>query len=308
MRLFLSWSGERSQALGRALKAWLPLVLQYADPWLSERDIAAGDRWSLEVGQELESAKVGIICLTRENLNAPWVLFEAGALSRVIAENAVCPYLLDVNVGDITGPLTQFQAKKVDKQGTLDLLTAINMRSTQPLDHGRLAQVFESLWPAFETYLKVIPKAAPTQKAPRPQAEILEELVASVRRFDHRFIALEAILSDRMQDTHKPADRVLGAFLVRVTGEGGLRRLNGKEGYFLVHSHPGLNFIHEIVVLARLGYDYRKSWFLIDVNQKHVLTPEEASRPLTYFGEREPWLVLSDEIPPYATTWLTEGA
>ena len=42
MRVFISWSGERSKVLAQALKEWLPLVLHNVEPWMSEVDIAAG--------------------------------------------------------------------------------------------------------------------------------------------------------------------------------------------------------------------------------------------------------------------------
>ena len=112
MKIFLSWSGERSKSLATALRDWLPLILHYAQPWLSDKDISAGDRWGLEIGKELEESSFGIICLTQENLGAPWILFEAGALSKIVLVNSVCPYLLDVEYSDIGGPLSQFQAKR----------------------------------------------------------------------------------------------------------------------------------------------------------------------------------------------------
>ncbi len=82
MKIFVSWSGDRSQALAQALRDWLPMVLHYAEPRLSQLDIAAGDRWANEVANELEASKFGIICITRENIIAPWILFEAGALAK----------------------------------------------------------------------------------------------------------------------------------------------------------------------------------------------------------------------------------
>jgi hypothetical protein len=54
MKMFISWSGERSQALGQALHEWLPMVLHYADPWLSHSDIDAGQRWADVIGKELD--------------------------------------------------------------------------------------------------------------------------------------------------------------------------------------------------------------------------------------------------------------
>jgi hypothetical protein len=101
--IFLSWSGDRSNRVAQALKKWLPLVLDDVKPWFSDKDILAGKRWFLEVGQGLQETNFGIICLTRDNLESPWLLFEAGALSKALDEGHVCPYLLDVEVKDITG-------------------------------------------------------------------------------------------------------------------------------------------------------------------------------------------------------------
>ena len=50
MRIFISWSGERSHQLAHALHESLPLVLHYVKPWLSQADISAGDRWAQEPG------------------------------------------------------------------------------------------------------------------------------------------------------------------------------------------------------------------------------------------------------------------
>jgi hypothetical protein len=65
MKVFISWSGTRSQALAQSLRDWLPLVLHFVEPWLSEADIAAGERWAQSVAKELETCNFGIICVTR---------------------------------------------------------------------------------------------------------------------------------------------------------------------------------------------------------------------------------------------------
>jgi hypothetical protein len=36
MKVFLSWSGNRSKMLANTLREWLPLVLHYLEPWVSQ--------------------------------------------------------------------------------------------------------------------------------------------------------------------------------------------------------------------------------------------------------------------------------
>lgn len=46
MKVFISWSGTRSKAMANALKEWIPLIVQHAKPFVSDKDISAGDRWA----------------------------------------------------------------------------------------------------------------------------------------------------------------------------------------------------------------------------------------------------------------------
>lgn len=187
MKVFISWSGERSQTLAQALRDWLPMVLHYAEPWLSHSDIEAGERWANVVAKELETTKFGIICITRDNIASPWILFEAGALAKSMQEGRVIPLLLDIEFKDIAGPLAQFQAKKVEKSGVGDVVTSINQFSDTKLADSRLGLQFETLWPALEKKVADIPHSPSPARQNRPQHEILEELVSSVRGLDVRF-------------------------------------------------------------------------------------------------------------------------
>lgn len=187
MKVFISWSGERSHALGDALHDWIPLVLHYVEPWLSEADIQAGQRWAEQVAKELEASNFGIICVTRENVGSPWVLFEAGALAKSMQGSRVIPLLLDLEVRDITGPLAQFQAKKVERAGLLEVIQSLNGLAPHPVPEDRVTQLFEALWPELEKKATAIPKPSGQAKHARPQPEILEELVTSVRSLDSRF-------------------------------------------------------------------------------------------------------------------------
>lgn len=187
MKVFISWSGERSQALAQALREWLPLVVHFVEPWVSQSDIDAGDRWAAEVAKELDASNFGIICVTSENVSSPWILFEAGALSKSMQEGRVIPLLLDLEFKNITGPIAQFQAKKLESAGLWDIVSAVNRFGAQPVPDARLKQLFDALWSELEKKVAEIPTVAKQAKAMRPQQEILEELVSGVRGLDSRF-------------------------------------------------------------------------------------------------------------------------
>lgn len=181
MKIFISWSGKRSKALAIALKEWLPLILQYAKPWVSEKDISAGERWAQAIAGELESSNFGILCITPENLRSEWILFEAGALSKSMLDAKVIPLLFGLELSDLSGPLSQFQALKVDQQGLMDVVKAINAVAENKAADATINQLVPALWPQLQTKLDEIPDQEPSDKHMRPQADILEDLVSQVR-------------------------------------------------------------------------------------------------------------------------------
>lgn len=221
MKLFISWSGDRSKALAGALKDWLPLVLHYVDPWLSEADIEAGQRWADAVAKELEACNFGVLCVTRENLTSPWVLFEAGALAKSLDGARVTPLLLDIDFREISGPLAQFQAKKFEKKGVLELVQSLNQNAAQPVPDDRYKQLFDALWPELEKKVAAIPKSSTAAKQARPQAEVLEELVEAVRAMEIRIREQpdEPRFSRRKPKFHPMMLRELAQILSDKTGD-----------------------------------------------------------------------------------------
>lgn len=172
--------------MAAALRDWLPDVLHFVEPWMSEYDIHAGQRWAPVVGAVLEETNFGILCVTAENRDAPWLVFEAGALSKVVSEAAVIPLLLDAAFTDISsGPLGQFQAKQLDRQGCLDVVAAINALSGNRIEAGRLVRIFERFWPDLAARLDEVPEAEATPPH-RPIGDVLEELALGIQRIETR--------------------------------------------------------------------------------------------------------------------------
>jgi hypothetical protein len=197
MKVFISWSGKRSRALAVALKEWLPLILQYAKPWVSEKDISAGDRWAQAIAGELESSNFGILCITPENLRSEWILFEAGALSKSMLDAKVIPLLFGLELSDLSGPLSQFQALKVDQQGLMDVVKAINAVAENKAAETTIHQLVPALWPQLQQKLDEIPDKEPSEKHMRPQTDILEELVSQVRGLGARMRDFEPEMMER---------------------------------------------------------------------------------------------------------------
>jgi hypothetical protein len=183
MKVFISWSGERSREIGDAFRQWLPSVLQAVKPYFSPDDIAKGTRWATDIAKELDACRLGLLILTPENVKASWLLFEAGALSKTIDKSKVCPILFDLELSDVTGPLVQFQGAKFEKEEIKRVVKMINSElGEQSLDSAVLDRTFEVWWPSLETEVEKRSRNSKiTQKERRGDRDILEELLGLVR-------------------------------------------------------------------------------------------------------------------------------
>jgi len=235
----------------------MPLVLHFAEPWLSEQDIRAGERWIVELRKELQDAQFGIIVLTPESLQSAWLIFEAGALSNAFQEARVCPYLVGLELKELSGPLSQFQAKKADRQSTLELMQGINAVATQQVEKIRLVDLFDVLWPRLEKTLLDLPSAAGSSLPPRSNDDVLEELVKSVRRMDAR---LDQAFRERPSEPQPATVVVRGVFP-------GLAE--GVEDFKFV---PERDLVEEVGAIAKVNIeDYGTTWYLIEPGIKRTL-------------------------------------
>ena len=195
LKVFISWSGGRSHKVATALRDWMQNVIQAIEPYVSSEDIQKGARWSSDVAQELQDSTFGILCVTKDNLTAPWLLFEAGALSKTIETSSVVPFLFDIKPSDLTGsPLLQFQATDCTKDDLKKLLQTLNnVCGAQGLTESRLDSAFEHWYPDLEAELNKIKSETSdkTEEAPNvdvaESSEILEEIL-DVSRTNQRLL------------------------------------------------------------------------------------------------------------------------
>lgn len=229
MRVFLSWSGSRSHQIALILNEWLPSVIQSLRPWVSSEDIYHGTRWSSVLAGELEHNSFGIICLTKENLSAAWLNFEAGALSKALGDSRVIPLLFHMQPSDVTGPLAQFQqsiysSNSDNKKEIFNLLKSLNTASPSPLiSDAQLESSFEMWWPKLEEKLSAIPQDAPASGQRQEEVTLASlqtavEEILRLTRDQHRFTqspTTEEILTDALLGT----SRLRGSTQVLITRE-----------------------------------------------------------------------------------------
>ena len=194
MKVFMSWSGQRSKLTAELLHDWIKCVIQAAQPWISSKGIERGALWFSEINNELKDTAVGVICLTQENKNAPWILFEAGALAKGLSTNRVCTLLVDISPSDLQPPLAQFNHTFPDKESMWSLITTLNNGlEGSRLDPTVLRRVFDTYWPQFETQFATILAENPPETVivPRQEKDILAEILETTRSMSHRVRSLE---------------------------------------------------------------------------------------------------------------------
>ncbi|MGO9291885.1 MAG: toll/interleukin-1 receptor domain-containing protein [Solirubrobacteraceae bacterium] len=204
MKVFLSWSGDKSRMVAEALRDWLPSVIQEVEPFMSSKDIEPGARWPSEIARRLEDTKYGIVCVTRENQHASWLNFEAGALAKQVEESRVVPLAIDLKPSDIAPPLGHFNGQAASESGMGAIVRAVNAMCEQPLEESRLDATFSKWWPDLDAKIQEIEAdtPAPTGET-RDVRELVEETLDLVRGLT-RSANESALWADRFQAIYQP--------------------------------------------------------------------------------------------------------
>ena len=186
MKVFISWSGDLSRGIAELLKDWIEQCIQSVEVFFSSDDIEKGERWDSRLTNELNASNFGIVCLTAENINAPWIHFEAGALSKKL-DSRVGTLIIDTKISDIKGPLSTFQATKLEENDMLKLLSSINSAQENALTEEKLKNSFKAFWPEFIKKAKALCEkhsVASTEKKSEARIDVesaLEEILQLTR-------------------------------------------------------------------------------------------------------------------------------
>jgi hypothetical protein len=261
VKVFISWSGDKSKALAEQFHKWLPGVIQAVHPYFSPDDVAKGARWNTEISKELDSSQIGIICLTRDNLDAPWLMFEAGALSKNMERSKVCPIVFGLSPTDLKDPLAQFQCARFEK---LEVKKIVKMANAELGENG-LAQevldsVFEMWWPKLDAAVsEILGEAEKEEDAElRSDRDLLEEILA---------------LSRRSMRSAPPSSRVSpGAVRDLVEGLHGAVSLSSEYGFLSILEEPLQRLMDPIAYLIRrVSVDSREGLQQSFIEVSHIL-------------------------------------
>ncbi|WP_457135495.1 TIR domain-containing protein [Mycobacteroides abscessus] len=197
-RVFLSWSGSRAKEIAQIWKSLIEESFDSVDAFVSSQDIDPGERGLSAIKEQLDGTSVGIPIITRDNVNAPWINFESGALSKQVpnAQVMVMPCLVDyADPSELTGPLLQFQAQLLNKDGVASILETIAKANL--IDWHRKKPAFDARWSDFEKRFNVFRDSSPVPgkaHALRPEPDMLAEIVNNTRELRKMLSSAQRVL------------------------------------------------------------------------------------------------------------------
>jgi hypothetical protein len=190
MKLFFSWSGAKSHNAALAVSEWIPCVLQQITPWVSSKDIDRGSIWFTEIYTQLSTSHMGLVFVTKDNQSNPWLLFEAGALSKGLTDNRVCTFLVDLSVRDIlaNSPLSHLNHTQSTKEQIFELIKTINSAlGEHAVKEQPLEKTFSALWPDLQARLnEVVDDDDESDEPTRPDSEVLNDILENVLTINRR--------------------------------------------------------------------------------------------------------------------------
>jgi hypothetical protein len=143
MRVFISWSGDRSHRVAGALHRWIGIAFPTLDPWLSS-DMEKGRSWAANLFDGLTSSIIGILCVSAE-AEHDWMAFEAGALLDAPGDTLVA-LLIDPDPAQLAGsPIGAFAAFAADASGLRALAIHLSEHSGHPVSEERVHELSATL-------------------------------------------------------------------------------------------------------------------------------------------------------------------
>lgn len=257
MKVFISWSGAAEKKVAEAMRAALKVVCAgHAEVFVSSQDIPKGARGADAIGESLSSSDYGVVLVSDQNQQKPWINYEAGALAKSL-DAPVATVLLNLIPSDVTGPLASFQATIFTSENDMqELFTQIAVASDPSIPRATVSILFKSSWPAVRDAWTPPPSGEAQDEPRRPEGDMLAELVDRIRRMEagQQGVARDGARAQKEQNRKRHADldefawfdRVADAFArysIPLEGAGELG-----NGRIDIHVGEGIRFLPSSLV------------------------------------------------------------
>ena len=196
MKLFLSWSGDASREIATLLYEYLPRLLPGVEPFLSERDIPSGTDWAAELAKKLSESRFAIVCLSPDNVDSAWLLYEAGALTNHKAQRLCALLTGGLRKDDVPKPLSRFQHRAFSEADFARLVKDIARMQDAAPDETGLDQALAAAWPAIATRYQDIQARHPVAACPRTLETSFERRVLTLPLANPLLDKLGAMVED----------------------------------------------------------------------------------------------------------------
>jgi hypothetical protein len=153
MQLFVCWHGDRGRRVAEILKKHLETIVNGLKVFVST-DIPKGVVWFEAVSDALKASDAGLICLTSDSLDSPWIHYEAGALAKTFdgQPGRMYTYLVGVAPEDLTGPLSAYQSTAATLGDTKKLVESLIASMTGEKSEANSGWIkrFQTQWSEWE--------------------------------------------------------------------------------------------------------------------------------------------------------------
>ena len=185
MKVFIGWSGQTSKEVASILKVWLPQMNPHIETFMSSEDVRLEVSWKAEIMNKMRETDYALLCVTRENLNSPWLCFETGVFmgGNVPRVNAI---LFDVSPSQVSGPLQMFPLIEADKINLRLMVYSLNQLCETQCPIDELKRIFDGVYPTVE---KMFAQVRESQKDALPAdardaQDLKREIVAVNSKLD----------------------------------------------------------------------------------------------------------------------------
>ena len=195
MNLFIGWSGETSGKIAPILGKWLFRTFDKHISVVSPpSSIEKGSDWGESLNKMMNGADCGLLCVTEDNVNSPWLAYEAGILSR--NAQLVVPLLFDVYSLSFDSPFLAFQPIPFDFDGMQKLTRKLNdLLGEDALPAEELEERFPARYPTLEGLVQDTLEESEPQTRENWERNELDEISSQLAALTKRVERLKTNIS-----------------------------------------------------------------------------------------------------------------